>query len=219
MSRRVQTGCSNCKRCTNSAVGEGARKAGRATIGLLTMGGSELVMAGTRNCRACGHKMNLHANLSAPAPAAADAWTPSAGAPSAPRAPDRARSEAAAVRLEDKAAKLESKASLLDSQAAGCDESTRLGRADAKNKRNMAKGYRDRATRFRASADALRAAQTEPSAAETASASSTELAGSDGTSDQSALGLAEQLSRLASLRDAGVLNDDEFAAAKALLLS
>ncbi|WP_327173006.1 SHOCT domain-containing protein [Streptomyces sp. NBC_01336] len=57
---RVQTGCPDCKRCTNSAVGEGARKAGRWTAGIATMGLSEAGMAFTRNCRGCGHAMSLH---------------------------------------------------------------------------------------------------------------------------------------------------------------
>ncbi|HEY9332475.1 MAG TPA: hypothetical protein VIS09_30240, partial [Streptomyces sp.] len=57
---RVQTGCPDCKRCTNSAVGEGARKAGRWTAGIATMGLSEAGMAFTRSCRGCGHAMSLH---------------------------------------------------------------------------------------------------------------------------------------------------------------
>ncbi|MBA4861720.1 SHOCT domain-containing protein [Streptomyces sp. PSKA54] len=57
---RVQTGCPDCKRCTNSAMGEGARKAGRLTAGLMTGGLSEVGMAFTRNCRGCGHAMSLH---------------------------------------------------------------------------------------------------------------------------------------------------------------
>ncbi|MFD8686138.1 SHOCT domain-containing protein [Streptomyces sp. NPDC059651] len=57
---RVQTGCPDCKRCTNSAIGEGARKAGRWTAGIATMGLSEAGMAFTRNCRGCGHAMSLH---------------------------------------------------------------------------------------------------------------------------------------------------------------
>lgn len=57
---RVQTGCPDCKRCTNSAVGESARKAGRWTAGIATMGLSEAGMAFTRNCRGCGHAMSLH---------------------------------------------------------------------------------------------------------------------------------------------------------------
>lgn len=57
---RVRTGCPDCKRCTNSAVGESARKAGRWTAGIATMGLSEAGMAFTRNCRGCGHAMSLH---------------------------------------------------------------------------------------------------------------------------------------------------------------
>ncbi|MFI6647520.1 SHOCT domain-containing protein [Streptomyces sp. NPDC050529] len=57
---RVQTGSPDCKRCTNSAVGEGARKAGRWTAGMATRGISEAGTAFTRNCRGCGHAMSLH---------------------------------------------------------------------------------------------------------------------------------------------------------------
>ncbi|MEW2179326.1 SHOCT domain-containing protein [Streptomyces sp. NPDC005406] len=106
---RVRTGCPDCKRCTNSAVGEGARKAGRWTAGIATMGLSEAGMAFTRNCRGCGHAMSLHdrkdnsaftrdpGHRGAPVvpghaaphqPAPAPAWgaptTPAWGAPAAP---------------------------------------------------------------------------------------------------------------------------------------
>ncbi|MFZ3469914.1 hypothetical protein ACODT3_27430 [Streptomyces sp. 4.24] len=54
---RVQTGCPDCKRCTNSAINEGGRKAGRAMAGFATLGISEVA---TRKCRACGHAMSLH---------------------------------------------------------------------------------------------------------------------------------------------------------------
>lgn len=60
MGRRVQTGCANCKRCTNSATGEAGRKMGRAMVAMSTAGLSEMARATTRNCRACGHKMSLH---------------------------------------------------------------------------------------------------------------------------------------------------------------
>lgn len=65
---RVQTGCPNCKRCTNSVVGETGRKAGRGYMALATGGISEAVRLGTRDCRACGHKLSLHSAASAPAP-------------------------------------------------------------------------------------------------------------------------------------------------------
>jgi hypothetical protein len=57
---RVQTGCSDCKRCTNSAIGEGARKTGRATAAVMTLGITELGRTLTRNCRGCSHPMSLH---------------------------------------------------------------------------------------------------------------------------------------------------------------
>ena len=60
MGRRVETGCANCKRCTNSAMSEAGRKLGRATVALSSAGMSEVARGFTRNCRACGHKMSLH---------------------------------------------------------------------------------------------------------------------------------------------------------------
>lgn len=98
---RVQTSCPNCKRCTNSAINEGARKAGRAYLGVATLGMSEVAMSGTKNCRACGHKMSLHTDVSAqpsvvvvqgggPAAAPAPSWgeSPSSGSDGASRASD-----------------------------------------------------------------------------------------------------------------------------------
>ena len=60
MGRRVETGCPNCKRCTNSAAGEAGRKLARATVALSSGGLSEVARGFTRNCRGCGHKMSLH---------------------------------------------------------------------------------------------------------------------------------------------------------------
>ncbi|MFG2875232.1 hypothetical protein ACGFYU_09525 [Streptomyces sp. NPDC048337] len=57
---RVQTVCPDCKRCTNSAINEGGRKAGRVMAGLMTAGLTEVGRAATRNCRGCGHAMSLH---------------------------------------------------------------------------------------------------------------------------------------------------------------
>jgi hypothetical protein len=81
MGRRVQTGCSNCTRCTNSAVNEAGRRLGRATAALSSGGLSEVARGFTKNCRGCGHKMSLH---SSPAPAQQYAAPP---APVPPRIP------------------------------------------------------------------------------------------------------------------------------------
>lgn len=70
MAKRVQTGCPNCRRCTNSAAGEGGRKAGRAMAAMMTGGLSEGARMATGNCRACGHKMSLHAQAHVAAVAA-----------------------------------------------------------------------------------------------------------------------------------------------------
>lgn len=57
MGKRVQIGCADCKRCTNSAANDAARKAGRFVAGFASAGISEVA---TRKCRACGHAMAIH---------------------------------------------------------------------------------------------------------------------------------------------------------------
>lgn len=57
---RVETGCRDCKNCTNSGLANFGRRAGRSSAKLMTLGMSEAVMATTKKCRACGHQMSLH---------------------------------------------------------------------------------------------------------------------------------------------------------------
>ena len=217
MSRRVQTGCSNCKRCTNSAVGEGARRAGRGSAALLTLGGSELVMASTRNCRACGHKLSLHGDFGRQVQTPPSA-TPSIG--SAPKSADPGRTREAADRLNAKAAKLETKADALEAEARDCDETKALGKLDAKNKRSLAQRYRSEAAGKKRTAETYRAAIDNDWRQ-----SPTDLAEPPNQADASPFAtplptdtLTEQLTRLADLKASGALTDDEFSAAKARLL-
>lgn len=56
----VHTGCADCGKCTTSNAGLALRNGGRGTAAVATVGISELAMAFTANCRACGHKMSLH---------------------------------------------------------------------------------------------------------------------------------------------------------------
>lgn len=60
MGRRVETGCANCKRCTNSGAAEAGRKTTKLMANLATAGIPAMAQAFTANCRACGHKMRLH---------------------------------------------------------------------------------------------------------------------------------------------------------------
>ena len=60
MAKRVETGCNNCKRCTNSSAAELSRKQGKLWANVMTFGGVAAVQAFTPDCRACGHKMSLH---------------------------------------------------------------------------------------------------------------------------------------------------------------
>lgn len=60
MGRRMQTGCKNCKRCTNSSMAELGRKQGKFWANVMTFGSVAAVQAFTADCRACGHKMSLH---------------------------------------------------------------------------------------------------------------------------------------------------------------
>lgn len=60
MGAHVETGCRDCKKCTNSAMANFGRNTGRATVALMTAGFSEVGLAFTKNCRVCGHKLSLH---------------------------------------------------------------------------------------------------------------------------------------------------------------
>jgi hypothetical protein len=133
--------------------------------------------------------------------------------------PERALESAAL--LEEKAVNLEAKAAALEADAAACDETKLVGRLDAKNKRSMAKRYRDDAQQKRHRARVFRDAAgtpegpteqmaTEPSSPQTPRAQIDRA--------ETATGLAEQLTRLAELRESGALSDDEFSAAKQRLL-
>lgn len=57
---KVETGCRDCKKCTNSAYANAGRNIGRFGTAVMTVGISEAVMGGTKNCRICGHKLSLH---------------------------------------------------------------------------------------------------------------------------------------------------------------
>lgn len=70
MSKRVMTGCRDCKSCTNSSVAHAGRGAGRFMAGMATAGLSEVGIAAKKKCRVCGHQMSLHeAERQAPAAA------------------------------------------------------------------------------------------------------------------------------------------------------
>lgn len=79
----MKSGCRDCKKCTNSAVVNLGRNAGRLSAGIMTVGMSELGMAFTKNCSVCGHKLNLHQSADAvltspqaPPPAPGPAYAP-----------------------------------------------------------------------------------------------------------------------------------------------
>lgn len=57
---RVETGCANCKRCTNSAAAEFGRKQGKFWLNLCLLFIPLMVQTVTPTCRACGHKRSLH---------------------------------------------------------------------------------------------------------------------------------------------------------------
>jgi hypothetical protein len=88
MAQRVESGCRDCKKCTNSGYANLGRNAGRLGVGVLTVGMSEAVMAGTKNCRICGHELSLHtgedyvqrrAQPANPSSSAAAGWYPVEG--------------------------------------------------------------------------------------------------------------------------------------------
>ncbi len=57
---KVETGCRDCKACTNSGIANAGRGAGRATAAVMTVGLSEVARGFTKNCSVCGHKLSLH---------------------------------------------------------------------------------------------------------------------------------------------------------------
>jgi hypothetical protein len=206
VAKRVQTGCPNCKRCTNSAAGEGGRKAGRAMAAMMTGGLSEGARLATGNCRACGHKMSLHAQViatSTPAPSPA-----SAGSPAVPAwSPDPASDRALANDLDEKAAKEQAKAEEWEAIAASCDESKFRGRVQAKNARVAAQRFRNEEAKTRQRAANLRSSPLTDAPAPVAP-----------SAPETATDLTEQLARLAELKASGLLSDEEFASAKGRLL-
>ena len=68
MAIKVQTGCRDCRKCTNSGVANLARDTGRATAAVMTAGISEVGFAFTKKCRGCGHQMSLHGYTATPQP-------------------------------------------------------------------------------------------------------------------------------------------------------
>ena len=56
----VESGCRDCKKCTNSSVANLGRNTGRATAALMTGGLSEAGFLFTKKCRGCGHPLSLH---------------------------------------------------------------------------------------------------------------------------------------------------------------
>lgn len=166
MARRVETGCRDCTRCTNSAVANAGRAAGRATANVATLG---MASAFTKKCKACGHVMSLHGQDAAPAP----------------------RQSAAEVRDEA--------------------EQTAIGHVDAYLRGEYPKWRLTgrellllrKANRDQAPGNAGVAGVFPPPPAAAPPSGS----------------VADELRKLAELRDAGVLSDVEFAEQKARLLS
>jgi hypothetical protein len=56
----VETGCANCKRCTNSSAAEFGRRQAKFWLNVSLLGSPMLLQKFTPTCRACGHKMSLH---------------------------------------------------------------------------------------------------------------------------------------------------------------
>lgn len=210
MAKRVQTGCPNCKRCTNSAVGEGARKAGRAYVALATGGLSEAARAGTRNCRACGHKMSLHTPVAAVTPVPVVVPTPpAASAPPSLSSLASGDPRTAAEWLDGQAEKAQAKAAEWEAKAASYEGKIN-GKMRAANARKTAERLRKIAERQRERAENAWA-QVDVAIEES-------LVIESGSTPEAAPDLSEQLARLAELNASGALTDEEFAAAKARLL-
>lgn len=85
-STRVEQGCRDCKKCTNSGVANLGRNSSRATMGLMTMGMSEVGMrALSKKCRICNHQLSLHKSEEARTPQPAVTFVmPAPASPAAP---------------------------------------------------------------------------------------------------------------------------------------
>lgn len=211
---RVQTGCPNCKRCTNSAVAESGRKAGRGYLALATGGASEVVRLGTRDCRACGHKMSLHSTVtSSPQVVVVPAAPGPAPAQAADPAEEVAQQRSMADYLEANAAKGDAKVEEWESKAAQY-ESRFNGKTRAAKARKMVKMFQEAAAKNRERAEELRRTADETERKISLSSHSAGMP----TTSAPAVDFTEQLARLAELNAAGALSDEEFASAKARLL-
>jgi hypothetical protein len=60
MGKKVDIGCRDCKRWTNSMTANAGRKAAKGMTLLMTGGMSGMVSAMRKKCRQCGHQMSLH---------------------------------------------------------------------------------------------------------------------------------------------------------------
>lgn len=173
----------------------------------MTGGLTEVARIGTRNCRACGHKMSLHTPQSNGAPVVVVQDGPAASPESSvdPLAiPPTVSTPMLELRLKEathKAESLEAKAAT--AEAKGKQRAAETARQLALEKRMDAQRFADEIERRSQPAEALR----EP-----------EHAAPPVTAPATAADLADQLARLADLKASGVLNDEEFAAAKARLL-
>lgn len=65
---KVQGGCRDCKKCTNSVVANFGRNTGRWTAAVTTVGMSEVGFMARKKCRSCGHQLSLHLGVDAHTP-------------------------------------------------------------------------------------------------------------------------------------------------------
>ena len=92
---RVEQGCRDCKKCTNSGAANLGRNSGRTSMALATGGLSEVGMrAFAKKCRICNHQLSLHKGAEATTPQPGVSLTQMAAsfiaAASAPKTPEPA---------------------------------------------------------------------------------------------------------------------------------
>lgn len=68
---KVETGCRDCRKCTNSIASNFGRNSGRLLAGVASAGLSEVGLGLRKKCRICGHQLSLHegSNAATPQPA------------------------------------------------------------------------------------------------------------------------------------------------------
>ena len=206
MAKRVLTGCMDCKRCTNSGAANAGRRTGRGLTAIATGGLSEAARVTTKNCKACGHKLSVHAS------------TTTLERPSSTPPPSGARP---ATSLATPRATFADSAATSHRQAIAKYESKAAERAAIGNHAAAARALKIVERHRRALSVEEEPAETsalEPLAAATTRHDIDHQHPAEDVNDRPTDDLAAQLASLHALYESGALTVEEFAAAKTRVL-